>query len=202
MVRGPCTARMRSYCRTCCRVILQEQLRSCREERWCPLWQALLEALGAGAASDLIELDMRGNPFTPEHLRNLVRLPLLFTFVSQHVPCTVRGVATPCMARHPGMRLSGADRSGCLKALGLLAGMRRRTCGAAASSSRCWQARCAGPPTSLSRPLRCRHALWGPHLQASQQALPGSTACKRALISWRDRTDTHWTCSACCHRHE
>lgn len=35
--------------------------------------QALLEALGSGAASDLIELDMRGNPFTPEHLKNLVR---------------------------------------------------------------------------------------------------------------------------------
>lgn len=35
--------------------------------------QALLEALGAGAASDLIELDMRGNPLTVEHLTKLVR---------------------------------------------------------------------------------------------------------------------------------
>lgn len=40
----------------------------------CIAHQALLEALGAGAASDLIELDMRGNPLTVEHLTKLVRV--------------------------------------------------------------------------------------------------------------------------------
>jgi len=47
--------------------------------------QALFEALKEGAAADLIELDLRGNPFSSDDLNQLVGCPDCRNWLSHNI---------------------------------------------------------------------------------------------------------------------